>query len=275
MSRLSVAKYAQSGEHPLPDTSAALAYDATNLILQAIKDAGADDTAKVKTALDKITFNGVTGKLTFDSSHNPVKSVTILAIKDNKIVFDSVVNPRLLEDQRSVTSNVPSPPPGFVPLKWEFVRIPAGEFEMGCSSGDSDCLSLEKPQHHVRISKGFEMGKYLVTQAMWKSVMGTNPSRFKGADRPVERVSWNDVQEFLQRLNTQNDGYHYRLPTEAEWEYAARAGSTSSRYGELNAVAWYSGNSGKETHPVGQKQPNAWGLYDMLGNVWAVGAGLV
>lgn len=98
--------------------------------------------------------------------------------------------------------------------------------------------------------------------------MGSNPSHFKGADRPVENVSWNDVQEFLQRLNARNDGYRYRLPTEAEWEYAARAGSKSARYGELNAVAWYDDNSGKETHPEGQKQPNAWGLYDMLGNVW-------
>jgi formylglycine-generating enzyme required for sulfatase activity len=153
-------------------------------------------------------------------------------------------------------------------LRFEFVRIAPGEFDMGCSPGDSDCSSDEKPQHQVRISKGFEIGKYLVTQAMWESVMGSNPSHFKGADRPVENVSWNDVQEFLQRLNTRNDGYRYRLPTEAEWEYAARAGSKSARYGELNAVAWYDDNSGKETHPEGQKQPNAWGLYDMLGNVW-------
>jgi formylglycine-generating enzyme required for sulfatase activity len=81
-------------------------------------------------------------------------------------------------------------------------------------------------------------------------------------------VSWNDVQEFLQRMNAKNDGYRYRLPTEAEWEYAARAGSTSARYGELDAMAWYTANSGSQTHPVGQKQANAWGLYDMLGNVW-------
>jgi formylglycine-generating enzyme required for sulfatase activity len=152
-------------------------------------------------------------------------------------------------------------------LKFEFVQIRPGEFEMGCSSGDSECYDSEKPQHHVRISKGFEMGKYPVTQAMWEFVMGNNPSNFKGADRPVENVSWNDVQDFLQRLNAKNDGYRYRLPTEAEWEYAARAGNTSARYGDLQAVAWYDDNSGNETHPVGQKQPNAWGLYDMLGNV--------
>jgi formylglycine-generating enzyme required for sulfatase activity len=153
-------------------------------------------------------------------------------------------------------------------LKFEFVQIRPGEFDMGCSPGEGACSSDEKPQHHVRISKGFEMGKYLVTQAMWESVMGSNPSYFKGADRPVEQVSWNDAQEFLQRLNAKNDGYRYRLPTEAEWEYAARAGSTAARYGELDAVAWYSGNSGSQTHLVGQKQANAWGLYDMLGNVY-------
>jgi formylglycine-generating enzyme required for sulfatase activity len=139
---------------------------------------------------------------------------------------------------------------------------------MGCSPGDNECRSDEKPQHHVRISRGFEIGKYPVTQAIWESVMGNNPSHFKGADEPVEMVSFDDVQEFLQRMNAKNDGYRYRLPTEAEWEYAARAGSTSARYGELNAVAWYDGNSGGETHPAGQKQPNSWGLYDMLGNVY-------
>ncbi len=152
-------------------------------------------------------------------------------------------------------------------LRFEFARISAGEFDMGCSPGDCD-YEGETPQHHVRISKGFEMGKYLVTQAMWESAMGSNPSGFKGADRPAETISWNDVQEFLQRMSAKNDGYRYRLPTEAEWEYAARAGSTSARYGELNAVAWYDGNSVNETHPVGQKQANAWGLYDMLGNLW-------
>ncbi len=152
-------------------------------------------------------------------------------------------------------------------LRFEFVPIRPGEFEMGRSPGDG-CYEGEEPQHHVRITQGFEMGKYLVTQAMWEVVMSTNPSHFEGADRPVEMVSWNDIEEFLQRMNAKNDGYRYRLPTEAEWEYAARAGSTSARYGELNAVAWYDDNSGKETHPVGHKQPNAWGLYDMLGNLW-------
>jgi formylglycine-generating enzyme required for sulfatase activity len=155
-------------------------------------------------------------------------------------------------------------------LMWAFVKIPAGEFDMGCSPNDGECYgnaTNERPRHHIRISKGFEIGKYEVTQAMWESVMGSNPSHFKGADRPVEKVDWDKAQEFLRRLNARNDGYHYRLPTEAEWEYAARAGSTTAHYGSLDSIAWHRGNSSGQTHPVGQKQPNAWGLYDVEGNV--------
>jgi formylglycine-generating enzyme required for sulfatase activity len=150
----------------------------------------------------------------------------------------------------------------------EFVRIPAGDVQLGCSPGDTECYGDEKPAHPVRITKAFEMGRYEVTQAQWEAAMGTNPSRFKRADRPVERVSWDDAQEFLKRLNARQDGYRYRLPTEAEWEYAARAGSSEKNTGPLDAVAWYGGNSGGQTHPVGQKQANRWGLYDMQGNVW-------
>jgi len=98
--------------------------------------------------------------------------------------------------------------------------------------------------------------------------MRTNPSHFKGSSRPVESVSWEDVRQFLSALNEKKDGYRYRLPTEAEWEYAARAGATGGYAENLDAVAWYQANAGGETHPVGQKKPNAWGLYDMLGNVW-------
>jgi formylglycine-generating enzyme required for sulfatase activity len=162
-------------------------------------------------------------------------------------------------------------PPGqeFARLKLEFVKITPGAFMMGCSDGDTACFDDEKPAHRVQITKGFEIGKYVVTQAQWEAVMGTNPSRVKGADLPVVEVSWNDAQEFLQKLNGRHDGYRYRLPTEAEWEYAARAGTTGKYYGpSLDAIAWYDENSAKQTHPVGQKQPNAWGLFDVEGNVW-------
>jgi formylglycine-generating enzyme required for sulfatase activity len=149
----------------------------------------------------------------------------------------------------------------------EFVEIQPGEFTMGCSTGDDDCNADEKPAHRVQITKAFEIGKYEVTQAQWESVMGSNPSTIKGADRPVETVNKDEAHDFLSRLNAKNDGYRYRLPTEAEWEYAARAGTTDAYAGPLNDIAWYGGNSEDETHPVGKKKPNAWGLYDMQGNV--------
>lgn len=139
---------------------------------------------------------------------------------------------------------------------------------MGCAATESECARNEKPAHAVTITKEFEIGRHEVTQALWQAVTGSNPSTFKGPDRPVEQVSWNDVQEFLAVLNGLGDGYHYRLPTEAEWEYAARAGTTAEYYGDLDAIAWYGPNSGNQTHPVGEKEPNAWGLYDTHGNVW-------
>jgi formylglycine-generating enzyme required for sulfatase activity len=149
----------------------------------------------------------------------------------------------------------------------EFVKIVPGEFTMGCSERDEQCDADEKPAHRVRITKGFEIGRYELTQAQWRTVMGTNPSTIKGDTRPVETVTKPEAQEFLDRLSMRSDGYRYRLPTEAEWEYAARAGTTGPYAGSLDEIAWYAGNSGDETHPVGQKKPNAWGLYDMEGNV--------
>ena len=149
----------------------------------------------------------------------------------------------------------------------EFVPVPAGEFQMG--NGDPD----EKPIHNIKIDH-FLMSKYEVTQDQWTSIMGENPSFFKeGGTYPVEQVSWNDIQEFLKKLNSRSSGKKVRLPTEAEWEYAARAGAqTDYFYGDdryhLTTYAWYDENSNKRTHPAGQKVPNDWGLYDMHGNVW-------
>jgi formylglycine-generating enzyme required for sulfatase activity len=151
----------------------------------------------------------------------------------------------------------------------QFVTIPSGKFIMGCSAGDSQCEGNENPRHEVTISRSFELGKHEVTQEQWVKLMVNNRSYSKGDDRlPVENLSWNDAQAFIAKLNALNDGYRYRLPTEAEWEYAARGGTAGSYYGNLDTIAWYVSNSRGTTHHVGQKQPNGYGLYDMLGNVW-------
>jgi formylglycine-generating enzyme required for sulfatase activity len=155
----------------------------------------------------------------------------------------------------------------------EFIQIPAGSFIMGSDKNLEGADKNETPQHRVTLSKSFYLGKYEVTQAQWEAVMGDNPSKFKGRSNPVERVPWDDVQLFIERLNAKEGTNKYRLPTEAEWEYAARAGTTSAwSFGDDAASAgqsaWYENNSGEQPHPVGQKQPNPWGLYDMHGNVW-------
>lgn len=148
-----------------------------------------------------------------------------------------------------------------------FVRIAPGEFMMGCAADDSSCAAPEKPARRVQITTAFEIGRYEVTQAEWQSVMGSNPSHFRGDNLPVEQVGWNEAQQFLEKLNARNDGYRYRLPTEAEWEFAARGPDNAPAPSRLEDVAWFDANAGRQTHPVGQKQPNARGLHDMLGNV--------
>ena len=151
--------------------------------------------------------------------------------------------------------------------------VPAGEFLMGSPDSDNDAHKNEKPQHRVRITRPFYLGVHPVTQEEYERVMGNNPSQFKGdPQRPVESVSWNDAMEFCRQLS-EKEGKEYRLPIEAEWEYACRAGSrTEWCFGDsesqLAGYAWYFDNSDHTTHPVGQKKPNGWGLYDMHGNVW-------
>ena len=159
-------------------------------------------------------------------------------------------------------------------LNIEMVAVQGGTFTMGCVSERSeDCDDMETPAHQVTVSD-FYIGKYEVTQAQWKAIMDNNPSRFKGDNLPVERMKWNDLQEFIRRLNAKT-GKHYRLPTEAEWEYAARGGNKSKGYkysgdNNIDNVAWYEENSGKKTHPVGSKFPNELGIYDMSGNVFEI-----
>ncbi len=158
----------------------------------------------------------------------------------------------------------------------EFVLIPAGEYMMGCSPDTLGCSDYEKP-HKVKITKSFYIGKFEVTQGQWKAVMGNNPSFFNncGDTCPVENVSWNDTREFIIKLckKERQNTCKYRLPTEAEWEYAAHAGTNTTFYwgywidGANESYLWYNNNSGNTTHPVGKKMPNAWGLYDMSGNI--------
>ena len=181
-------------------------------------------------------------------------------------------------------------------LGMEMVLIQPGSFKMGTYKWDHPSEQYQfgmgegrKPVHQVIIRDLFYMGRYEVTQAQWQKVMGTNPSEFKGENMPVGNLSWVDTQEFIRKLNSMNDGFTYRLPSEAEWEYACRAGTTDDYAGDLDSMAWYANNSGKrhldadsipiyaysvritenenQPHAVGTKKPNAFGLYDMHGNV--------
>ncbi|MDY6854308.1 MAG: formylglycine-generating enzyme family protein [Thermodesulfobacteriota bacterium] len=154
----------------------------------------------------------------------------------------------------------------------KFMYIPPGTFLMG-SPPDELGRHSDEIQHQVTLTKGFYMQTTEVTQAQWKAVMENNPSYFKGDDLPVERISWNEAQEFIQKLNEIEATGRYRLPTEAEWEYACRSGNMSAYYfgnsgEELERYAWYGGGYLDKTSSVGKKKPNAWGLYDMHGNVW-------
>ena len=154
----------------------------------------------------------------------------------------------------------------------DMVRVEAGPFTMGATQEMKDPDYDEKPTHQVTLTNDYYIGKYEVTQALWQAVMGNNPSAFKGDNLPVEYVSWDDCLEFISKLN-RITGKTFRLPTEAEWEYAARGGKKSRGYqysgsNNISDVAWYKDNSGRKTHAVGSKQANELGIYDMSGNVW-------
>jgi formylglycine-generating enzyme required for sulfatase activity len=157
-------------------------------------------------------------------------------------------------------------------IKLEMVKIPAGSFLMGSADNDESAYGDEMPQHRVNLQE-FYLGKYPVTQEQYQTIMGNNPSHFKDNPKnPVENVSWNDAQAFCQKLS-EKTGKKYRLPSEAEWEYACRAGTQTRYYFgddemKLGEYAWYGKNSGSKTHPVGKKKPNNWELFDMHGNVW-------
>ena len=155
-------------------------------------------------------------------------------------------------------------------MRW----IRPGTFLMGSPGDDNQAFDTERPQHLVRLSRGFWLADTPVTQALWQAVTGDNPSLFQGDPRrPVEKVSWQDSQRFLAQLQGRAPGPRFRLPTEAEWEYACRAGTTEATYAtklglQLDDIAWHSANSKQRTQPVREKPPNPWGLHDMLGNVY-------
>jgi len=200
-----------------------------------------------------------------------LKIMKILSVSSLAVVLLVGISSETLGEQKSFTNSI----------GMKFVLIPAGTFTMGSPSSEKKRDSDER-QHEVTLTKGFYMQATEVTQGQWHAIMGKNPSLFKncGDNCPVEEVSWNDVQDFIRKLNQKEGANKYRLPTEAEWEYACRAGSTTAfanggiielKCGHdpnLDAMGWYCGNSGRKTHPVAHKNPNAWGLYDMHGNVW-------
>lgn len=184
---------------------------------------------------------------------------------------------RKIRDLESVQSTIPSSTSSSLTIvangvSFKMIRVEGGTFTMGATSEQgSDFVDDDKPAHRVTLSS-YYIGETEVTQALWEAVMGSNPSNFKGANHPVENVSWNDCKIFISKLNAIT-GKTFRLPTEAEWEYAARGGKKSKGYkysgsNTLGNVAWYGDNSGNETHDVKTKSPNELGLYDMSGNVW-------
>ncbi len=189
--------------------------------------------------------------------------------------------PKPKPESKPRSNQKPAPAPAPIPENQTFtvngvtftmIGVQGGTFTMGATREQGgDTYSDEKPAHRVNLSS-FSIGQIEVTQELWEAVMGSNPSDRKGPKRPVEQVSWNDCQEFVTKLNALT-GQNFRLPTEAEWEYAARGGSKSQGYkysgsNNVDDVAWYESNSGRTTHDVATKQPNELGIFDMSGNVW-------
>jgi formylglycine-generating enzyme required for sulfatase activity len=142
-----------------------------------------------------------------------------------------------------------------------YLWIPPGAYSIGCGPHDGQCFNWEFSPRPEQLRKGFWLGKTEVTQQAYRRVIGRNPSRYRGSDLPVEQIGWNDARHYCESVGM-------RLPTEVEWEYAARGGNPESRYGELSQIAWFDGNSDDRTHEVGRKKPNSYGLFDVLGNVW-------
>ncbi|MCF2580243.1 SUMF1/EgtB/PvdO family nonheme iron enzyme [Prevotella stercorea] len=203
-------------------------------------------------------------------------NLQITLTKEATAIQQSVVSQPAVAQQPVMQTIVTNSDNISIPVKngisIDMVRVEAGTFTMGATPEMENPWDGEKPTHQVTLTNDYYIGKYEVTQALWKAVMGNNPSNFKGDNLPVEMVSWDECQEFISKLNSIT-GKTFRLPTEAEWEYAARGGKKSRGYqysgsNNLADVAWYEDNSGSKTHAVGSKQANELGIYDMSGNVW-------
>jgi len=205
--------------------------------------------------------NWKAAKETYDAFQHDFAGTAALANKGDILKTQLDIINEALSSPKALSLNLDG-------AKLELVQIQSGEFMMGSNDGDAN----EKPVHKVKITKSFYMGKYVVTQAQYEKVMSKNPSKFKGDDLPVDSITYGNAKEFCQKAS-ELTGKSFRLPTEAEWEYACRAG-TSTKYNlgdgidALEQAGWHSGNSQHKTHAVGQKRPNAWGLFDMHGNVW-------
>jgi serine/threonine protein kinase/formylglycine-generating enzyme required for sulfatase activity len=206
----------------------------------------------------------LTGQTIYLQIYSMVAGVSLIPGTGNQFqfptsasIFQSNPNGRLSETTPRAVGTKKENPKDELTYLW----IPPGTFMMGCSPSDGECYDVEKPAHQVTLTKGFWLGQTEVTQAAYQRVTGQNPSSWRGPALPVESITWNEADGYCRAIGG-------RLPTEAEWEYAARAGSTAGRYGNFDGVAWYNGNSPNGTHKVAQKQANGWGLYDMLGNVW-------
>ena len=220
-------------------------------------------------------LSNIDGAIVFINDENVGKTPLNIWLKygshNVKLQFDSIVTVETIEVAHGGNNEyVIDLSNTLDPFHNQLVYIKGGSFKMGDLFGDGN--PEEKPVHPVSVSD-FYLSKFEVTQSQWQAIMGSNPSHFKDCPNcPVERVSWNDVQEFIEKVN-ELTGKNYRLPSEAEWEYAAKGGEKTMGYryagrNNINFVSWYSGNSGNKTNPVGKKEPNELGLYDMSGNVW-------